>query len=170
MKFIFNIFPILGLFIEGSGGCSTPTYKCPSLKKEPRRCRYDNDWVYGSGSCTYSCKCRDGYDGNCCQNIVKPCGKPGLPFSWKKCRNGGTCVASFNEYLERDQAECACPDGLFGEKCDRKCSTKLCPEEKGECVVDKNGAFVKCKCEKGYFGQNCECQGHSQVANCQGRN
>jgi len=59
---------------------------------------------------------------------------------------------TFNEALGEDRPECACPDGLYGENCDRKCSTKVCVEGNGDCVVDKNGAFVECKCKKGYFG------------------
>ncbi|UJR09595.1 hypothetical protein I4U23_013830 [Adineta vaga] len=91
------------------------------------------------------CQCRDGYDGQWCENDL--CSK-------LKCRHNGTC-----QRLPHAQAQCLCTAQWHGNECQHdvnECfmnSTNLCLNN-GTCWNYPGG--YTCRCLENYLGSNCE--------------
>lgn len=89
----------------------------------------------------FTCKCRDGFEGERCQQFTDVCS------SYTKCQNGGVCENIFNGYI------CRCPEGWHGVDCsiDVDECIESAPCENGALCENTKGSF-QCSCPKFYFG------------------
>ena len=103
---------------------------------------------------TYVCECNEFFKGKSCQTDQRPCST-----QMNKCLNNGTCVNSAN----LTSFSCECPlNGLYyGQYCENMrnlCENVTCSEH-GNCIQNKNE--TKCKCFKGFEGDECEVESSS---------
>uniref|UniRef100_A0A7M5XQ89 EGF-like domain-containing protein n=2 Tax=Clytia hemisphaerica TaxID=252671 RepID=A0A7M5XQ89_9CNID len=93
------------------------------------------------GIASFTCKCKNGFNGKFCKNNIDDCKRV-------RCLNGGTCkdgIASFN---------CQCKPGFSGKFCQvPSCHPNPC-QNGGKCL--KHGNAIKCWCKQGYEGRFCE--------------
>lgn len=100
-----------------------------------------------SGTCVntgdyYQCICRDGFEGNHCQDDVNDC-------SPQPCYNGGKCIDGINWFL------CECANGFTGPDCRinvNDCASNPCGY--GATCIDGIGDY-QCICPPGRRGRNC---------------
>ncbi|VDL72577.1 unnamed protein product [Nippostrongylus brasiliensis] len=98
---------------------------------------------------SYRCVCYEGYVGRICDTNRLPsenCDVDG-PY---KCRNGGTCNTTDNEFM------CVCPanyKGFFCEEDVDECLSSPC--QNGATCVNRDGDFY-CMCPRGFKGKTCE--------------
>ncbi|CAK8682412.1 unnamed protein product [Clavelina lepadiformis] len=89
------------------------------------------------------CMCKDGFEGDYCQNNVDDCGS-------NPCENGATCIDGVNKW------SCQCVEGYIGETCAidyDECRAEPC--KNGGTCEDKLNAFV-CICTEGWTGWDCD--------------
>lgn len=90
----------------------------------------------------YQCICRDGFEGNHCQDDVNDC----VP---QPCYNGGKCIDGVNWFL------CECALGFTGPDCRinvNECASNPCGY--GGTCIDGIGDF-RCICPAGRRGKTC---------------
>lgn len=90
----------------------------------------------------YQCICRDGFEGNHCQDDVNDC----IP---QPCYNGGKCIDGVNWFL------CECALGFTGPDCRiniNDCASNPCGY--GGTCIDGIGDF-RCICPPGRSGKIC---------------
>ena len=105
------------------------------------------------GRCGGACTCFEGWGGERCE--VQSCKGEGGP-----CSNHGYCV----------DGACECVDGWQGDECSYHPG---CPDDcfhsagQGHCVYGAHRTPLRCACEPGFGGENCEerlcprgCSGH----------
>ena len=105
---------------------------------------------------TYICECNDYFTGKSCQNDQRPCTKS------NKCLNNGTCINS----LDLTSFSCKCPENgvFYGQYCENiknLCENETCSLH-GYCHQQQSE--IKCKCFKGFNGDNCELESNEVKA------
>ena len=112
-------------------------------------CSNNGDCEYMNG--TFSCFCKQNYQGNACQTFYNPC-------STYPCLNNGTCVlvpmSSNPDVLD---FVCKCNSTLFaGARCQLPidyCGNRTCNGH-GHCMSEDGKAV--CQCVQYYYGTDCE--------------
>jgi len=85
----------------------------------------------------------------------------------QKCANNETCMKSHSTMHGFVCAKCtendSCNDDMKKDLCESKCRN-------GACIVDKSSKKFYCKCNKGYYGQDCRFSAMIDVMEGQSRN
>ena len=103
--------------------------------------------IYVSPSGNYFCRCKPGFTGYNCQEMINNCINA-------TCANGGFCINGVNSY------SCDCPWPYSGRYCETKmtCASKYC-KNNSTCVEEYNhsikGLTSKCLCKEGFEGTDC---------------